>query len=65
MISLRQISLHYAKVIQYSGCHLCEECVSILEVVEPDLIDGFPEEFGGSMLGRCEAGIVLEADFVS
>ncbi len=48
----------------FKGRHLCVKGVGILEVFEPDLVDGFSEEFGGPTLRRLLAGIVVQAGFV-
>jgi len=46
------------------GGHLHEEGVGVLEVVEPDLVDGLAEEFFCSPLRRLITGVVIEAGFV-
>ena len=46
------------------GSHLRVEGVRVLEVVEPDLVDGLVEELGGSSLCRLVTGIVVEAGFM-
>jgi hypothetical protein len=38
--------------------------VGVLEIFEPDLVDGFSEEFGGPTLRRLVAGVVVKAGFV-
>ncbi len=48
----------------FKGQHLCVKGVGVLEVFEPDLVDGFSEEFGGPTLRRLVAGIVVKAGFV-
>ncbi len=48
----------------FKGRHLRVEGVGILEVFEPDLGDGFSEEFGGPTLRRLVAGVVIEVGFV-
>jgi hypothetical protein len=48
----------------FKGRHLCVKGVGILEVFEPDLVDGFSEELDGPMLRRLVAGVVVKAGFV-
>ncbi len=48
----------------FKGRHLCEKGVGVLEVFEPDLVNGFLEEFGGPTLCRLVAGVVVKAGFV-
>ncbi len=48
----------------FKGRHLRVKGVGILEVFEPDLVNGFLEEFGGPTLCRLVAGIVVKAGFV-
>ncbi len=48
----------------FKGRHLCVKGVGILEVFEPDLVDGFLEEFGGPTLRRFVAGVVIQAGYV-
>ena len=46
------------------GRHLSVEGVGVLEVVVPDFVDGFMENFGGPTLGRLVTGKVIKAGFV-
>ncbi len=48
----------------FKGQHLRVEGVGVLEVFEPDLVDGFAEKFGGPTLRCLVAGIVIKAGFV-
>ncbi len=48
----------------FKGRHLREIGVGVLEVFEPDLVNGFLEEFGSPTLRRLIAGIVVKAGFV-
>jgi hypothetical protein len=48
----------------FKGQNLSVEGVGVLEVFEPDLIDGFSEEFGGPTLRCLVAGVVVNAGFV-
>ncbi len=48
----------------FKGRHLRVKGVGVLEVFESDLVDGFSEEFGGPMLRRLVAGVVVKAGFV-
>jgi hypothetical protein len=48
----------------FKGQHLCVKGVGILKVFEPDLVEGFLEEFGGPTLCRLVAGVVVKAGFV-
>jgi hypothetical protein len=48
----------------FKGRHLRVKGVGILEVFEPDLVNGFSEEFGGPTLRRLVAGVVIKAGFV-
>ncbi len=48
----------------FKGRHLCVKGVGVLEVFEPDLVDGFLEEFGGPTLRCLVAGVVVNAGFV-
>ncbi len=48
----------------FKGQHLRVKGVGVLEVFEPDLVDGFSEEFGGPTLRRLVAGVVVKAGFV-
>ncbi len=48
----------------FKGRHLRVKGVGVLEVFEPDLVNGFSEEFGGPMLRRLVAGVVVKAGFV-
>ncbi len=48
----------------FKGRHLRVEGVGVLEVFEPDLVNGFSEEFGGPMLRPLVAGVVVEGSFV-
>jgi hypothetical protein len=48
----------------FKGRHLRVKGVGILEVFEPDLVNGFSEEFGGPTLRRLVAGVVVKAGFV-
>jgi hypothetical protein len=48
----------------FKGRHLRVKRIGILEVFEPDLVNGFLEEFGSPTLCRLVAGIVVKAGFV-
>jgi hypothetical protein len=48
----------------FKGRHLRVKGVGVLEVFEPDLVDGFSEEFGSPTLHRLVAGVVVKAGFV-
>jgi hypothetical protein len=48
----------------FKGQNLSVEGVGVLEVFEPDLIDGFSEEFGRPTLRCLRAGVVVKAGFV-
>jgi hypothetical protein len=46
----------------FKGRHLHIEGFRVFGVIEPDLIDGFAEEFSGPMLCCFETGIVIKLD---
>ncbi len=48
----------------FEGRDLRIECLGILQVILPNLVDNILEEFGDATLGRLVAGIVIEAGFV-
>ncbi len=46
------------------GCELCVECLAVLQVVIPNLVNDISEELGDAMFCCLEAGIVAEVRFV-